>query len=248
MDQLNKNKLLNDIIRGFKDDIAGFSFSLAKKIKNPVFNILTKDIAATSEPMLFFTAGAPACGKSETVKYLLEAYPNTVHIDPDELRELFPYYIGSNAGNYQKPCTHIISHCFKSAVSRRFDIIHDTNFADTSTAIRNITEAFKKGYWVQIIYVYLDPINAWKHAQKRVRKILPEVFCHNYFNTRATIQSVLTHADFQDKPLRCRAYVYKEIPGKSAFSVAIHENIAAGMLDVIVPFIYSISDLQKIAV
>ncbi|WP_259048214.1 zeta toxin family protein [Klebsiella sp. BIGb0407] len=248
MDSLKKSEFLSQIVRDFKDEIAGFSFDVAKKIKNQIFTTMTRNINATSEPIVFFTAGAPACGKSETVKYLLEIYPNTVRIDPDEFRELFPYYIGSNAENYQKPCTHIISHCYKNSVARRFDIIHDTNFADTDTAIKNIAEAFKKGYWVQIIYVYLDPINAWKHAQRRVRKILPEVFCHNYFKVRSTIKSVLTHPGFQGKPLRCRAYVYEEIPGKHAFSVAIHENVTAETLDVFVPFNYSISDLKKIAV
>jgi len=182
------------------------------------------------------------------VKYLISEYPDTVHIDPDEFRVLFPYYSGKNADVYQSSCTNIMSYCFDKAVKGRFDIIHDTNFAHEETAIRNVRTALKKGYAVQIIYVYLDPRFAWKHAMRRDRKIRPDVFCNNFLRVRETIKAVLSHQDFQGKLLRCRAYIYEEIAGQAAFSKTIHENITADTLDTVVPFNYSISDLEEIAV
>lgn len=98
------------------------------------------------------------------------------------------------------------------------------------------------------MYVYMDPRIAWKHAMRRDRKIRPDVFCNNFLRVRQTIKAVLSHPDFQGKQLRCRAYVYEEIAGQAAFSRTIHENITADTLDVVVPFNYSISDLEQIAV
>ncbi|EOW6429999.1 zeta toxin family protein [Cronobacter sakazakii] len=248
MEEHHKKELLNKISVDFREDITTLSKNVASHIKQDVFKYLSEGIAVSAEPMIIFTAGAPACGKSETVKHILSEYPDTVHIDPDEFRELFPYYAGNNADNYQSSCTHIMSYCFKEAVRGSFDIIHDTNFAHTQTAISNVRDALKKGYFVQITYVYLDPKVAWKHAMKRVRKIRPDVFCRNFSLVRETIKAVLSHPDFVGKPLRCRAFVYEEIAGQAAFSATVHENITAGTLDTVVPFTYTISDLEKIAV
>ncbi|EMA8656757.1 zeta toxin family protein [Cronobacter sakazakii] len=248
MNENHKKELLNKISVDFLADITTLSKNVASHIKQDVFSYLSKGIPASEEPLIIFTAGAPACGKSETVKNILIEYPDTVHIDPDEFRGLFPYYTGNNADNYQSSCTHIMSYCFKQAVRGRFDIIHDTNFAHAETAIRNVQEALKKGYFVQITYVYLDPKVAWKHAMKRDRKIRPDVFCRNFSLVRETIKAVLSYPDFEGKPLRCRAFVYEEIAGQAAFSATVHENITADTLDTVVPFTYAISDLEKIAV
>ncbi|HID3974752.1 TPA: zeta toxin family protein [Enterobacter cloacae] len=248
MNDNHKKEILTKISKDFLDDIKGLSKKVAVHIRQDVFNYLSEGIPASEDPLIIFTAGAPACGKSETVKHILSEYPDTVHIDPDEFRGLFPYYSGYNADVYQTYCTNIMSHCFEKAVKGLFDIIHDTNFAHEETAIRNVREALRRGYAVQIMYVYLDPKLAWKHAMLRERKIKPDVFCNNFLGVRETIKAVLSHQDFKGKLLRCRAYVYEEIAGEAAFSKTIHENITADTLDAVVPFNYSISDLEEIAV
>lgn len=248
MNENHKKEILTKISEDFQDDIQTLSKKVATHIRDDVFKCLSEGISASEEPSIIFTAGAPACGKSETVKHILSEYPDTVHIDPDEFRGLFPYYTGNNADVYQTYCTNILSRCFDKAVKGRFDIIHDTNFAHEEIAVKNVREALRRRYAVQIMYVYLDPSIAWKHAMRRDRKIRPDVFCNNFLRVRQTIKAVLSHPDFKGKLLRCRAYVYEEIAGQAAFSRTIHENITADTLDAVVPFNYSISDLEQIAV
>lgn len=248
MDANQYKVLLDKIISNKKEEIKNLSLDVAAYIKDDVFNALTANKFIAGEPVIMFTAGAPACGKSETVRVILEEFPNSVHIDPDQFRVLFPYYNGENAHDYQKACTGILSHCFDKAIKGKFDIIHDTNFAHEETAIRNVSKALKKGYAVQINYVYLDPVSAWKHAQNRDRKILPQVFCNNFFSVRQTIKAVLSHPEFQGKELLCRAFIYTEIHGQDRFSREIIENISSDTLDTLVPFQYSASDLARIAV
>lgn len=248
MNENHKKEIMIKISEDFQDDIQAFSQKVATHIRDDVFKYISDGIPASEDPFIIFTAGAPACGKSETVKHILSEYPDTVHIDPDEFRVLFPYYTGNNADDYQKSCTKIMSRCFEKAVKGGFDIIHDTNFAHEETAVKNVREALRRNYAVQITYVYLDPRIAWKHAMRRDRKIRPDVFCNNFLRVRQTIKAVLSHPDFQGKLLRCRAYVYEEIAGQAAFSRTIHENITADTLDAVVPFNYSISDLEQIAV
>lgn len=248
MDENHKKELLNKIAKDYEKFIGKASLRVARHIKTDVFNYLSMDIKAAESPSVIFTAGAPACGKSETVKYILEKRPRTVHIDPDEFRGLFPYYLGSNAENYQKSCTHIMSYCFKQALRGKFDLIHDTNFAHVDTAIDNVREALKKKYLVQIYYVYMDPRLAWKHAMQRDRKILPEVFCRNFGLVRETIKAVLSHPEIKGKQICCHAFVYEEIPGQAGFSRTFLENVTAETLDTVVPFGYSTTDLAKIAV
>ncbi|WP_410732720.1 zeta toxin family protein [Citrobacter freundii] len=248
MNENHKKEILIKISEDFQDDIQALSQKVATHIRDDVFKYISDGIPASEDPFIIFTAGAPACGKSETVKHILSEYPDTVHIDPDEFRALFPYYTGNNADVYQTSCTKIISRCFEKAVKRGFDIIHDTNFAHEETAVKNVREALRRNYAVQIMYVYMDPRIAWKHAMRRERKIKPKVFCENFILARETIKTVLSHADFQGKSLRCRAYVYEEIAGQAGFSTTIHENITAATLDAVVPFNYSISDLEQIAV
>lgn len=248
MNENHKKEILIKISEEFKEDIQALSQKVATHIRDDVFECISDGIPASEAPSIIFTAGAPACGKSETVKHILSEYPDTVHIDPDEFRGLFPYYTGNNADVYQTYCSNIMSRCFKKAVKGGFDIIHDTNFAYEEVAIRNVRDALRQRYAVQIMYVYLDPRIAWKHAMRRDRKIRPDVFCNNFLRVRQTIKAVLSHPDFQGKLLCCRAYVYEEIAGKADFSRTIYENITADTLDAVVPFNYTISDLAKIAV
>lgn len=248
MDANHKKQLLNKIAQDYEKEIGKASLAVARHIRQDVFRCLSKDIEAADTPSIIFTAGAPACGKSETVKYILERRPRTLHIDPDEFRSLFPYYLGSNAENYQRSCTHILSYCFKQAIRRNFDVIHDTNFAHATTAIDNVREALKRKYLVQIYYVYMDPRLAWKHAMQRERKILPEVFCRNFKLVRDTIKAVLLHPEVKGTQICCHAFVYEEIAGQLGLSRTVHKNVTAESLDTVVPFDYSTTDLEKITV
>ncbi|HCI5455612.1 TPA: zeta toxin family protein [Enterobacter kobei] len=116
MNENHKKEILIKISEDFLDDIQALSQKVATHIRDDVFKYISDGIPASEDPNIIFTAGAPACGKSETVKHILSEYPDTVHIDPDEFRGLFPYYTGNNADVYQTYCTNIMSRCFNKAV------------------------------------------------------------------------------------------------------------------------------------
>lgn len=86
MNENHKKEILIKISEDFLDDIQALSQKVATHIRDDVFKYISDGIPASEDPNIIFTAGAPACGKSETVKHILSEYPDTVHIDPDEFR------------------------------------------------------------------------------------------------------------------------------------------------------------------
>lgn len=62
--------------------LRGYQKRLPSILDRMFLNYLSEGIPASEDPLIIFTAGAPACGKSETVKHILSEYPDTVHIDP----------------------------------------------------------------------------------------------------------------------------------------------------------------------
>lgn len=232
-------------------DIPSLSVKIAGHICDDIYRALVDGKTPSGDgKIVIFTAGAPASGKSEFVTNFLKEFGNLVLIDADSFRPLFPYYNGDNAEQYQTACTQVVKHCFRQALKDGYNIILDSNFAYESVAMDNVRRALNADYHVQIVYIYLDPLNAWYHVQSRTRKIPPEVFCRNYTECRSTISAVMNHGKFQGKKLSVKAIINTEDPpvGSSVFSGREVIGIKADNLDEKVPFPYSSSDLNKIAV
>lgn len=152
MDANHKKQLLNKIAQDYENQIGKASLAVARHIKEDVFKCLSKDIEAADTPSIIFTAGAPACGKSETVKYILEKRPRTLHIDPDDFRSLFPYYLGTNSENYQKSCTHIMSYCFKQAIRG--------NYSGVSRSCHRYSGVNQRSSWYR--FASVRQLRAWR--------------------------------------------------------------------------------------
>lgn len=146
-----------------------------------------------SEPVSVFMAGSPGAGKTEASIELVERFPGwqIIRIDPDELRELFPGYNGSNAWIFQPAVARVVYAILDRAFSQGQSFVLDGTLASYEVAKGNVDRSLAKGRQIQILYVYQDPMLAWGFVQAREaaegRRIRPEHFVEQYFGAREVV-------------------------------------------------------------
>jgi UDP-N-acetylglucosamine kinase len=120
-------------------------------------------------PVSVFMAGSPGAGKTEASIELLASLdgPPVLRIDPDELRCEFPGYTGGNAWLFQRAVTVIVERIHDTALKQSQSFLLDGTLSNYSVAEGNITRSLNKGRPVQILYVYQEPLSAWKFVQAR---------------------------------------------------------------------------------
>lgn len=158
-----------------------------------------------AEPWSIFMAGAPGAGKTEVAK-AFESMANAVnsdadqqscrilHIDPDAFREALPGYSGANSWLFNSAVSLITESVLDMAFKRGISFILDGTFTSESVAEKNIARALFRGYSATIIYVYQDPLHAWRFVQSRElvegRNIPLDEFIHKHFAARETVKSL----------------------------------------------------------
>jgi len=151
-------------------------------------------------PYTIFMAGAPGVGKTEWSKsYIEELYkidPNNpiVRIDTDEIREMIPGYIGTNADVFQKAAGLGVTYVFDHSQKNSQNICVDTTFSATEIAMKNVKRAIDKERKTGIFYLYLDPATAWDYTKKREaveKRFVPkEYFVETFFKSRENVNSI----------------------------------------------------------
>ncbi len=146
-----------------------------------------------SAPVSVFMAGSPGAGKTEASTALLGLFTNTriLRIDPDELRNEFKAYKGGNAWLFQGAVSILVEKILDMALDNHQSYLLDGTLANYDLAKKNIHRSLKRGRFVQILYVYQDPLLAWEFVQAREvvegRRILPEHFVAQYFAARDVV-------------------------------------------------------------
>lgn len=169
----------------------------ANKNKKSVALELTNVIKFPKDPapVSVFMAGSPGAGKTESSQNLIHILANDGHavlrIDSDELRSYFDAYNGSNSHLFQA-ATSILADCVHDfALSNKQSFIFDGTLSNLSKARTNIERSLSRNRFVQIIYVYQDPIQAWEFVKARElrdgRHISKEVFIEQYFQARENV-------------------------------------------------------------
>ncbi len=145
------------------------------------------------EPISIFMAGIPGAGKTEVAKRLIEETKiNPVHIDADEIRELFRKigYNGKNSYIFQKACSHGVDKLFDYVQSKKLHSIIDGTFA-SDNSMKNIERSLGRDRKVFIYYIYQNPIIAWKIVKGREnlegRSIPKEAFIDSYFKSMENV-------------------------------------------------------------
>lgn len=180
-------------------DIEGKAVRYAKENKKDIAKRRTDPQAFLPDrkPVSVFMAGSPGAGKTEASKALLDELENVeqgrkvLRIDPDELRTEFEDYSGNNSSLFQHAVSILVDKIHDLALKQGQSFILDGTLSGYEMAEKNITRSLKRDRQVQILYVYLDPEQAWGFVQAREqaegRNIPPERFIDQYFAARENV-------------------------------------------------------------
>ncbi|WIG71256.1 zeta toxin family protein (plasmid) [Photobacterium damselae] len=148
------------------------------------------------QPVSVFMSGSPGAGKTESSKELVatlsEGSSSVLRLDPDELRDEFEDYNGSNSYLFQRAVIILVERALDFIFKSGQSFILDGTLASYNVAERNIQKSLDKDRTVLIIFVYQRPDLAWEFVQARElvegRKILPEHFVAQFFGSQEVIE------------------------------------------------------------
>lgn len=195
-------------------------------------------------PVSVFMAGSPGAGKTESSKNLIAKLShhkhNILRIDPDELREHFPAYTGSNSHMFQAT-TSILADCIHDlALKNNQSFVFDGTLSNLSRTRENINRSLKRNRLVQILYTYQDPLKAWRFVRAREqeegRHVPVDAFIEQYMNARHNVNTLK-----QEYNTRIKVdLIVKNLDGSDFL---YRENI--NIIDNIVPERYSERTLKE---
>lgn len=148
------------------------------------------------EPVSVFMSGSPGAGKTEASVALVNLFTNSpiLRIDPDELRNEFDEYQGGNAYLFQGAVSILVSKILDCALAQRQSFLLDGTLARLDVARSNVDRSLAKGRFVQVLYVYQNPLLAWEFVKARERaegrRILIDHFVEQYFSARDVVNAL----------------------------------------------------------
>lgn len=148
------------------------------------------------EPVSVFMAGSPGAGKTEASIALVNLFADTaiLRIDPDELRSEFDDYAGGNAWIFQSGVSILVDKILDLAFDQRQSFVLDGTLSNIEVARRNVERSLRKGRFVQILYVYQNPLLAWEFVKAREeaegRRIQAQHFIDQYFAARDVVNTL----------------------------------------------------------
>ena len=172
------------------------ALEFARKNKISIAKYLTNKEEFPSEPnpVSVFMAGSPGAGKTEASKELLREISegrNVIRIDPDELRENFEDYDGTNSWMFHRAVSVLVARMLDLVLKQSQSFLLDGTFANYGLARQNVERSLKRKRFVQILYVYQEPYLAWRFVMDREttegRRVPPESFVEQYFGARQTV-------------------------------------------------------------
>ncbi len=114
-----------------------------------------------------------------------------LRIDSDELRAEFPKYSGNNSSLFQHSTSIIADKMQDMAIRNRQSYVFDGTLSNIKRVRENITRSLGHNRFVQILYVYQDPLQVWKNVKAREQRdgrVVPqESFIEQYFQSRKNV-------------------------------------------------------------
>jgi len=181
-----------------KEELEISSIEYLNTHKQQFLDEYTRDIVIEDNKLAIFTAGMSGVGKTEFAIYLKEKNKNLLHIDTDEIRKFFQKvgYDGQNSDSFQKVASRGFNELFNFSIKKGYSLILDSNLASISQAVQNIERLVKRGYNIQIYYLYNDPKVCFTYATTREvvtrRKVPKDVFVRSNTNSYRTIIEIKT--------------------------------------------------------
>ena len=170
------------------------SLEFAKKQKKAIARRITDPWPGETNPVSVFMAGSPGAGKTEASKALLQEKGEVLRIDPDDLRAEIPGYQGSNARLVQRAVSVLVECIHDFALRQKQSFLLDGTLSKYDVAEKNVQRSLDKGRFVQILYVYQEPLFAWRFVLARElsegRNIPPDQFVDQFFKSREVVQDL----------------------------------------------------------
>jgi len=147
---------------------------------------------AEEHPVSVFMAGSPGAGKTEaSIELIAKLGTPVVRIDPDELRNECPGYMGANAYLFQPAVSVLVEKIQDMALEQNQSFVLDGTLSNYDRARKNIERSLGRQRTVQLLYVYQEPRLAWEFVQAREtaegRRIPTEQFIEQYFAAREVV-------------------------------------------------------------
>ena len=177
-------------------EIEDISIQYLNENKKAFLEKYTAGIGVQEEKSVIFTAGMSGVGKTEFATFLKEEIDNILHIDTDEIRKFFAPigYDGQNSDDFQKVASRGFSKLFDYALKKGYSLILDSNLASATQAKQNIERLLKRGYNIQIVYLYNRPDVCFEYATEREvvthRRVPKDVFIRSNENSYQTILEI----------------------------------------------------------
>lgn len=174
-----------------KQEADAYANSNKKSIANKFTDV--DKYPSEDNPVSVFMAGSPGAGKTEASKNFISNFPldNILRIDPDDLRSCFKKYTGNNSYLFHGAVSTVAAKIHDMALKNKQSFVFDGTFSNIDISRQNIQRSLKRDRYVQILYVYQDPVLAWDFVQKREqidnRKIMKKTFIDQYFLARETV-------------------------------------------------------------
>ena len=168
----------------------------AKDHKQEIIEEICGNATESSDKFAVFMSGSPGAGKTEVAKGIREKERkvNLVHIEHDRIKALLPEYNGENAPLYQTPATSGLDAVYDYVLKKGIICIMDTTLSIYEVARRNIKNALKKNYKVDVYFVYQNPANAYRFVKSREKvekRVVPkESFVTQFINSRVTVNQL----------------------------------------------------------
>jgi predicted ABC-type ATPase len=192
-----------------------------------------------ARPVSLFMAGSPGAGKTEISKRLIENFASKpVRIDADDIREVIPGYVGSNAYIFQAAASKGINMLYDHVLHGNLNVIMDGTFAYKNVQ-ENIQRSLDHSRNVEIYYIYQEPKIAWEYTKKREeiehRHVSKEVFITAFFRARENVTMIKD--GFGDK-LELNVIIKNFETGSEEIFVDVKS------VDALIPMKYNPTDLE----
>jgi len=182
------------------NQIMGDAIAYARANKKRIATELTNTTMFPSEdaPVAVFMSGSPGAGKTEASQRLIERFTTqgsgVLRIDSDELRSCFVDYDGTNSSLFQSATSIIADKLQDVAIKQHQSYVFDGTLSNVGRARENISRCIRHGYSVHIMYVYQDPLQAWRFVKARAvrdgRVVPKEAFIDQYFRARESVHQL----------------------------------------------------------
>ncbi len=153
-----------------------------------------------NSPSSYFMAGSPGAGKTEFskafIKELEEKEPTRkiVRIDADEIRDILPGYNHKNSSELQPAASIAVDKILDSVFKHDQDFLLDGTFSNYAIAKKNIDRCLSHNRKIGLLYLYQDPVVAWKFTQIREshegRNIPKAAFITEFFNSKECVNRI----------------------------------------------------------